>query len=966
MAVVHTALTDGIGSTPVYLYTDSTDLPKTDYNYDEECWYGVNQPNNSGCRPGATDGKLYYYYLMNGGIKGNRLEAQWNYIEQSGVGVYDWSTKLTNYVDAIRATGGTVQIETGYTPMQYTGERYRNHPPIQAVNVPEQHTFSSNVITLDNPPLFVSNQYHARKGPFVVDLEPETAYTGSAQGTWQYLSDGGSPSYRSYTAGYAVRYQAYTPHYPIKISSLTLAVDEVGDGSWEVWNRIDRLAEATTDQKVYVADYTGRIAFYDDRQDTPAKRPANGALVTMAYEYYPITYTGNGTDYNITSKTNGEITRMTPESGVTAQTNHVDFSSGDPDTYFTWTGTDKVNESVADGALKMITTSTITTPGSVEYYARQTVSNGSSGDYKVTVQVSNYDVTPDDSFAFCGIRLNADNGDFLFWGIRTGLRYVKWKLRSGAYTYDTTYSGSLGTACKLEISRVGASYYLKAYDSGDTQVGTTITVTETLVPTSVDLYGFVYQFKAQTWWVEDFLFEGTADETCPDGVSVLYHYIDEDVCSGWGAALATQVDGKCNQFEYGNEVDSDASWTWVGGMETYANCFRAFRQGVLSVIPNAKVGFAGFADSQFDSAGVLLQYLDEDEYDFANCHPYKFYTGSLSSWETNMIDDFEDYLSAAGDTKRMKAGEMSAPGAALCGYPGSTFLGMMNGPTDGRQAEETIQMLMTLRRHGWSAVHLWPVTDLDPKGTAEANRWGNHDGLFSTTAGGAIPSGVKPVFYGVSNLANCPGIILDLGELQTVGTVNITSAYRERIDSIVVKGSLTCTSADSKPTKATGVMVGGTALFVVTIATGDADLVTETWTATCQAGGSTFAVAGTVSGAQGTATKEVAFTSNNGVCSFTIPAGTYSESQVFTWDTFKGDGFTQIGSYSGGLSGSGDISIDCADASARYLQIEFVKVAGVSKISLSQIAVLDDGDVNISDGCLYTVEGWQTNYIYDM
>lgn len=969
MAVAHTALTDGIGNTTIPFYKDATELPKTSYDLDKICFYGVNQPNNSGAKPHTYATNQYAAALFSAGLRDARYEVAWNVVS-TGATSYNWNAyNINDDITALRTNGATIQIETGYTPMHYTRQRFRTPPALKWVDTAEEKTFANDQIQLNNVGIWrnsFSTEYE-RRGPF---LMPSSVSTVSVSNELLALykiawDDPRTETYstRTHEQGYLDRYCARTEHYPIDLSTLSVWVDETGTGSsYELWTRVDEMSDATTDQKVYVADHTGRIAFKDSQAPTDiAHKPANGSRVKATYNYYPTVYDGDGVDYSVNVST-GVITRQSPETGLNVPNMEVDFSSGDPDTYFTWTGAENVTETVADGALKMITTAN----GTKEYYARQTIT-GDTGDYSVVINVSNYSVTPSDAFAYAGLRLSDSvSGDYIIWGARAGVRAIKYRLNNGAHTYDSTYSGSLGTAFKLEISRSGATTYCKAYDSGDSQVGSDVTTSYTFNPDSVDIYGWVYTNKAQTWWVEDFTFTGAGETPhTEDTVLALYACADTDKYETYGEDLATQYGDRCKNFEFGNEIGSGFKWTWNAGLlldslAVYAICFNALKTGIKSVVADAQIANAGWSDSEAALMTNLYDYIPKEDFDAAAWHPYKFLFGTVAAWKSVHADAFKNRLIAADDAdKPMWAGEMSAACGALCGSNANPPIGLADGPNERTQLEWTIQMIMILRLLGVQRISLWPVTDLEVKGTNESNKWGGKDGLFYTS-GGAVPNGYKPVFYGVKNLGTCKGVLIDLDDVETIDTVVLTSPFRERIASVKVKTSITATDDASKPPLVTAVLISGTTVFVVTVATGDADLVTERWTATCQSDGSTFIVEGSISGSQGSATKESSFTSNNGVCTFTIPAGTYTEGQIFTWETFKGDGFTEADDYTVTETGAGDITISFTAVSARYVLLEITRADGESEFDLKQIQVLNTADTNVASGKYYTAEGWQS------
>lgn len=1123
MAAAHTALTDGVGETEIQLYADSTELPKASYGADEICWYGMNQPNNTGAQPGnGGNAAVYFGHLVDAGILGNRLEAQWDNIEIDPASP-SWSI-FNGYLAAIRNAGGTAIIETSYTPMHRTGQRYRNCPPLVFNNTPQAGSFVDDEIALSSTPVWLTQSSYERRGFAVVDSAATPTSVSEEGLAFRYTTPEQNNYTRTAAQGWADMYVAETAHWPIDITSLVVEVEtSAGSGTYEEWTRVADIQDGTAGQKCYVADFTGRIGFKDGRMSSVCAAPATGAKVRASYDYFaaynygteytldaiagvlsragasgfsvpqssdafpagsldadwelnpqfdiavPVasdgfagpgldanwvwntepTHTQNGTfnwdvgavhatrrclqtvsgsgdlhmSVKITaySKASGStvgialynadystyaVARVTADNkfqlvvnsgggATTYETAHT-FSAGDiihlsrvGTTVTAWLGTkvltgaytaaatyaglnayiwDACTISFDDWAFDANNTgATVTPDGALDVeprygqrlYIGQPVNagDGSTEDFTVSVKVTDLTATADYGDA-AGLFLWEDASNYLRAVIHKDTDTIKWTVTGVLAGSSVSGSGMDGFGesdnVTITIQRSGDTFSVSLSPKTDYATNRSLT----MAGFNPKYVGMVAYRTTETYTAtfDDFLVDAPAG--LADDVDIYSICADVDAMEAWGAALATQCSGKARFFSYGNEVTNGAGWTWDGTLALYAECLKAFRAGVKSIIADAQVGFAGFADAQFSQMTTLLASLDGADYDFAEGHFYKFDEGSIAAWKSARPDDFISRLAAAGDSaKPIFDGEMSAPCGVLST---SDAKGHANGPREKRQVEETIQMLMYQRAKGFLGVALWPGTDLEAKGVNEGNKWGGKDGLFYTTAGDAIPNGIKPVYYAVRNLAQCKGILVDLGSVQTVGSIVLSCSDRSQVESVRVLGSLTCTDATSAPPKVTAALTGGTSVFVVDVIDGDGALVTETWQAVCNAEG-TFDVTGSVSGAQGTATKGVLFESNNTVCSFTIPDATYTEGQTFEWGTFKGDDFAQLGTAEG-AAGAGDITVDCADASARYLLIEFTRAVGALYIGLKQVTVLDDADAEITPAG-YVVEGWQAEFI---
>ena len=734
-------------------------------------------------------------------------------------------------------------------------------------------------------------------------------------------------------------------------------VDEARNGTWVTWTKVDQITDATAAQKVYVADSTGRIAFIDTRGTAGAgAKPATNSYVRASYEYYNDVYIRD-TDYTLDVVAGtvergeaGTFTVPVPSEGFAGPTLPAGLS---------WT-----NEPAgwtANGTLNFSNSAT-------SIYLLQAPSEA-TGDFELRLKFSALTHSGDTS---TGILLFGDNDNYMVYRMMPTnyIRFIQ-KKAGVVQQFDGNNYKDVGfnytAACTLHAEKSGTTWTFWASDP-EPGYSSTVSVTWDWEPAGIGLG--CYCGAGATATVQLDAMEVITAQAVADDVLALYQYVDTAKLAEWATALVGRYKDRCLHYEYGNEIPLTAGWTWNGGLPLYAYCLKVFADAAKAEAPTAVVMNAGWADAQIGLHSYLYDSIDKTDFDALAAHIYQFNRTNpdTDGWRTLAAQVFTE-AEGAGDTgKTGYAGEISAPGAILIGATNQT--GESGGPNERTQAETWIRMLLWLMRYGkYGTVSYWPGVDYYPHATvldgedSEFIEQGAHDGLFST-ATYADPNGLKPVFYAYRNVAQNKGIFIDLGEVQTCGTLVLSCSDKSQVASAVVKGSLTATDDASKPPKVCAVLVDGTAVFAVTVATADADLVTETWTATANAGNSTFAVVGSVSGAQGTATKAVAFESTNGVCSFTIPAGTYTEGQTYTWETFAGDGFTELGTFTRtDETGAGDITIDLGDEDARYLLIELTREEGADYIGLTQVEVLDDGDANISDDCLYAVEGWQAAYV---
>ncbi len=251
----------------------------------------------------------------------------------------------------------------------------------------------------------------------------------------------------------------------------------------------------------------------------------------------------------------------------------------------------------------------------------------------------------------------------------------------------------------------------------------------------------------------------------------------------------------------------------------------------------------------------------------------------------------------------------------------------------------------------------------------------------------------KPMYYAMSNLANNKGIIMDLVSYDsnnnptpseknyTLDKIKLFVKDLANLKNVKIFSSLTNTSSESTPfkTAATYYYKDGDQYkqnysqpqLIVDIKTKtknqenewipNPDLKSEKWMVTYN-GGDKFTVSGSISENQGIASIGQPFTSNNQLLTFTLPTYPprgYQVGEYFTFETFVGDDYSEIGDWTrSNESGEGTVEINLPDnRKVRYLYIQFEK-NGSDPVLISEIEAYDQGQNNIAQEKLYRADGF--------
>ncbi len=460
--------------------------------------------------------------------------------------------------------------------------------------------------------------------------------------------------------------------------------------------------------------------------------------------------------------------------------------------------------------------------------------------------------------------------------------------------------------------------------------------------------------------VDDWAVDAQA-ESMPDTVKCLYHRVDLSAVQSFGAALAQQFGDRVRHFEYGNEISNGPGWTWTGGIGIYAKCLEAFSQGVKSVISDAKVLNAGWADSQITMHSDLYNYIPADTFDIAACHPYWFSRNYPGTGFDAHAQKILDELSAVGDSaKKVFAGEFSTQ----CGALVVTGQGSLDGPNERRQAEYAFHAICKMLRSGmYEAVQWWPGMDGAAAAVSESVPHGARDGLFSTVGGAAhMP---KPVFHILSEIGSCRGILVDLvnysgndpipaSRKHPLGSVRLKVRAAENLRSVEVQTSLTAWPADATVDKVSAVQVGGSGVVPVIIDPANPDLINDRIRLVWNSSIGYWDIFSDALGYIDSVSGGELYYSEYG-WSLTMPPDPPSD-MTWVFEVPVGDGWTTAGQWSNpGVNGQATITVPLV-GEGRYLKI---LMNFDNYVELAQITVRNAADEIISDGKLYYATGWE-------
>ena len=478
-----------------------------------------------------------------------------------------------------------------------------------------------------------------------------------------------------------------------------------------------------------------------------------------------------------------------------------------------------------------------------------------------------------------------------------------------------------------------------------------------------------------------------ASEQIPNTVKCLYTRVDLGAVQAFGASLAQQFGDRVRHFEYGNEISNGPGWTFTGGVGIYAKCLEAFSQGVKSVLPDAKVLNAGWADnhSLVGLHSELYQYINKDVFDIAAWHPYWFSRDYPGTGFNNHIQVMLNELADGNDNnKQIFAGEFSVPCAALAG----SGVGSADGPNERRQAEYAFHAVCKMFRTGrYSALQWWPGKDAFPAGHSSASEsvfHGNRDGLFSAD------NDNKPVLYMLSEIALCRGILIDLVTYSesgpsknspipadakyNLGSLDIKVRPVENLENIIVEASWNGWPAGATVTKVCAVTIGGNKVIPVNIDPNTQSLQGGTvymayfqnenkWKFSNDPDLDTNPLSTIISEAAPNTPNHVVYT---GV-SLTTPDAPQSGNEKWVFDIPVGHGWHQVGAWNNtnpNLTGESTINIPLDQGSittGRYIRVLMKFKQGSSYVEVAQVVVKDNNGNNISNGKLYYASGWEPN-----
>lgn len=949
-AEAHTKLTDGIRATSdpnhaawLTLYGDSTQLPRTQYDLGEFCFWGISSPMGGKLSP--TDTPQLYELIKDGGHYGVRYNMIWNGMEQNGPGNinYNWYATEDN-INKYVADGHTVIGLLTYTPAWANGHKTQEQPPSTKVEQ-ELVDLSSGVAVLNHAPVVSYDLVITPPNPTLIRHTEEIIETN--------FQEGDAPR---------------TSVYPCVVGTQRVWVDENDGRGWVEWTHVDNLinspGELNTGAEHYMFDRDGYVRFrYNRLFWYHGKVPKAGSKVKITYDTYAKTYV-RGVDYTYNHLT-GEINART---GVIHGALPYDgFGSSTLNSTWKWMNTPaawNVNQTVPGNLHFQVT------PGDklgVGNFLHQDLSG--NGEFSVSMKVS--DSSWNGQWTQCGVMVYQDAQNWFRYAISrdSGRPYLT--INRNGQVSSIGSKGELGFQCftprRVNVRKSGNKFTVFTSKNN---------------PNAPDGdYQWEYEFEQEfTWPIKvgiSAVATGTGQETVAidefqlnfptigesPQVRISYDYLDVESWKNFVRSTVNHFKDRINYWEMWNEPDQ--GWCWDRPQDVMAIMIREGSKAVREADPDAQVIAAGYANGANHHYETIYQTIGKDWFDYTAWHPYLFKNVSpdASGWMHAAHGPGREAMERHGDAdKEVFLGELSTTSGVLCNG---------GGMNERKQADYGLRLAMMSRKLGWvKGIQWWPVRDIAKIGEQEDYHSGGHDGLLYEDGT------IKPVYWTYRAAAVNKGILLDLVNYgsddvpdpvtmrHNLNRIVIGARDRANVAAVKVYTSLTATADDSRPPKVVARHLGqaGTAPFVVNVAAASQQLKTEKWTLTAISP-TQFSVTGALSGAQGTATVGSSFTSSNGVVTLTIPQGAqraYIAGDRFEFETFKGDGWVERVNWTNpGTTGAGDLVINFPAAEARYVSIQFVKAAGKTDIGIDEVGVYNAAGTNVAQGKLYVVDGYQ-------
>ncbi len=944
----HVNLTDGARASSstsdskwVTFYVGASSLPRTSYLAGQFNFWGTNAPHSYA----PQTYPVQWQYLKDANITGLRYDILWNGVQQNGPSATDFNwLGLQDAVDLVTGSGGSITAVLGSTPAWANGMRDPVYPP----NLPvadESGQLTGDQLTLQHQNIIFSNQ----------DVMP-TVLTPGDYTTTRYNDE-------IITTNHWITDQPRVQHWPIKVGTEQVWVDEKDGNGFQLWTRVDNILNSPDDAHVYQLETDGRVKFRNNVYYYNHGRTPLGATVKISYDSIDNPYVYDQ-DYLFDNLT-GVVTRL--QGTLTNYIPRDDFNSSTLDPKWQWmnapAGWD-INTTTPGSLHVPLSSPDGQTPG---HFLYQSVDG--SGRFSASMRLGG-SPGPNAGNWQSGIMIYQDDDNWLRFGL-TGDAGRPYLVRCVGGTKTTVgLSGEYGflvqTPIYITVRKSGdtISFFAAGYSPDRPDNGVVYSVDQ---PLNFPLKVGISCTGSEASGVDVDWFRLSPPRLAADSeVRAFYNYLNPQPFKDYIATIVGHFKDRVKFWEIQNEPDQ--GWAFQGGINIYSVYLKEAYLAIKAADPSAKVMNGGFADSGVWQLGRIYDTIGNGYFDLAAWHPYSFSNQSPDAldWAYGPLRSNQvgrSLMLANGDAdKEVFFGELAV---------GSGILEGGGGLNDERQADYGGRYLLYARRLGYvKALQYWPAIDLDAVGSREDWPFGSHEGIFYSTGD------PKPFYYAFKNIARNKGVLIDLGQYDSnsqltpasgtypVRWVVVGAQDRSKISAIRVLTSKTNTDSASKPARVAARLIGtaGTPPFVVQVNTASPNLKRETWTLQSLTE-TTFSVTGSVSGNQGVASVNTDFTSTNGAVSFKIPYGNtaYTPADHFVFDTFVGDGFKQAIVWNNtGLTGQGDITITLpAPVDARYISLEFTKAVADQPYLLDEIQVLDTSSQNVALNKLYVADGYQ-------
>ncbi len=310
-AFSHFCLTNSVRATAkrsdpnwLWMYADSTELPKASYNVrrgEFPTWTFISWPG-------------WYFMLDTLGIKASSVELSWEAVYGSGCNIPNWES-ADAYVAG--AGGRPLFAHIGYCPFWANRCRCKHFAPSKAVEA-EVVTFDTVSKPLAHAPLFPTTDDRTSRSwlayPFYVfpypfettRFEGETLSTSFIRANTDH-NDYHNIVYENNQPWATGPYEAYAA--PVSLGTQQVWVDNDKDGNWVEWTHTENFANSETGNTNYMMERKGRVRFpWSGLATKYGSWPKSGAAIKASFDLITSTPYVQNVDYTIDEIT-GVITR---------------------------------------------------------------------------------------------------------------------------------------------------------------------------------------------------------------------------------------------------------------------------------------------------------------------------------------------------------------------------------------------------------------------------------------------------------------------------------------------------------------------------------------------------------------------------------------------------------------------------------------------------------------------------------